>query len=42
MRDDASLFALVQPKVILAYSDKVTGVAFHPISQLDVAAVKPS
>jgi peptide/nickel transport system substrate-binding protein len=40
MRDDASLFALVQPKVILAYSDKLSGVEFHPIKQLNVAAVK--
>jgi peptide/nickel transport system substrate-binding protein len=42
MRDDASLFALVQPKVILAFSDKLSGVEFHPIKQLNVAAIKAS
>ncbi|HEY0487625.1 MAG TPA: ABC transporter substrate-binding protein [Mycobacteriales bacterium] len=41
MRDDASLFALVQPKVILAFSDRLSGVEFHPIKQLDVAAISP-
>jgi hypothetical protein len=32
----------VQPQVILAFSDKLSGVEFHPIKQLNVAAVKAS
>jgi peptide/nickel transport system substrate-binding protein len=39
MRDDASLFALVQPETILAFSDKLSGVEFHPIKQLNVAEI---
>jgi ABC-type transport system substrate-binding protein len=39
MRDDASLIALVQPSVIIAYSDKLTNVGYHPIKQLNLATV---